>query len=512
MSDTEAHTAQNSQHASAQKKEQEWEQHINDQLLFQANVLQNVRDGIIVTDLQGTISYWNEGATQIFGYQAEEMLGKTPALLYPDMDQQQLATDLQGILAGNDYIDTWKGQKKDGSSVWIDIKTTPLYDEQCNVIGLIGVSRDVTQSRLAQEQLQESENRFRTMADTAPVLIWMSDTSKGCTYFNRVWLDFTGRTQEQEKGYGWAKSVHPDDYSHRVEQYVAAFDQQLSFTVEYRLLRFDGVYRWVLDSGSPRFASDGSFLGYIGSCIDITERKEFETRKDEFVALVSHELKTPLTSLKGFAQVLERRFKELNDSQALRFLIRMNKQLGKLGILINDLLEVSKMQRENLPLQYEDFDLIPIFREIVENLQATILTHRLLFEGSAHIFVHGDKDRIGQVLTNILNNAIKYSPNANKILLRVTTNQGAATVSVQDFGIGIAETYQQNIFERFYHIPDPIERTFPGLGISLYISREIIQRHHGHIWVESKKGEGSTFSFTLPLSNTVNLASHDDRL
>jgi PAS domain S-box-containing protein len=511
MSEMEDQVAQSSHSASAQQEIQEREQHMNDQLLFQANILQNVRDSVIVTDLQGTISYWNTGATQIFGYLPEEMLGKTPALLYPDINQQQLAADLQHILAGNDYVDVWKGRTKSGHIVWVDIKTTPLYDEQGNTIGFIGVSRDVTQSKLAQEQLQESENRFRTMADTSPVLIWMADPSKERTYFNKMWLDFTGRALEQEKGYGWAEGVHPDDYVSCVEQYVAAFDQHLPFTMEYRLSRFDGVYRWILDNGSPRFAPDGTFLGYIGSCVDITERKEFETRKDEFVALLSHELKTPITSLKGFTQILQRRFKEHDDGQTLHFLARMDKQLGKLGILINDLLEISKMQRETLPLHYEDFDLNGLIQEIVENLQATTLTHHIVVESTRNVFVHADRDRIGQVLINLLNNAIKYSHNADKVILRMTANQHAATVCIQDFGIGIAAVHQQSIFERFYHVPDPIEKTFPGLGIGLYISREIIQRHHGRIWVESQKGEGSAFSFTLPLSKAVETPFQNDR-
>ncbi len=511
MSEKKDLAAQSSHDAPAPHEKQDWEQHINDQLLFQANILQNVRDGIIVTDMQGTISYWNTGATQIFGYQPEEMLGKTPALLYPNVDQEQMATDLQHILAGNDFVNHWKGRTKNGQVVCVDIKTTPLYDGHGKVIGFIGVSRDATQNKLAQEQLQESENRFRILADTSPVLIWMADQSKECIYFNKMWLDFTGRTLEHEKGYGWAEGVHPDDYASCLEQYVAAFDQHLPFTMEYRLLRSDGIYRWILDTGSPRFAPDDTFLGYIGSCVDITERKEFETRKDEFVALLSHELKTPITSLKGFTQILQRRFKEHDDGQALQFLARMNKQLGKLSVLINDLLEISKMQRETLPLHYEDFDLKSLIQEIVENLQAPTLTHQIIFESSASVFVHADRDRIGQVLLNILNNAVKYSPQADKIVLHMTIDQQNVTVSVQDFGIGIAAPHQQSIFERFYRVPDPIEKTFPGLGIGLYISREIIQRHHGRIWVEGEKGEGSTFNFTLPLSKNGNAPFQDDR-
>src|SRR5258708_26345229 len=295
MSGTGARTQPGSQQTSVQgrtpKGEAGQEQHLTDRLLFQANILQNVRDCIIVTDLQGNISYWNEGATHIFGYQAEEMLGKTPVLLYPDMDQKQFVADLQRILAGNDYTDVWKGRRKDGASVWVDIKTTVLRNAQGDIAGFIGVSRDITVNKLAEEQLQEGENRFRTMADTAPVLIWMTDSSKAYIYFNKIWLDFTGRTVELEQGYGWAEGVHPDDYASCVQHYIAAFDRRQPFTMEYRLRRFDGVYRWILDNGTPRFAPDGAFLGYIGSCIDITERKEFETRKDAFIATVSHELK-----------------------------------------------------------------------------------------------------------------------------------------------------------------------------------------------------------------------------
>jgi len=353
--------------------EAEWEQRLTDQLPFQNSILQNVRESIIVTDLQGNISYWNKEATHIFGYQAEEMLGKTPLLLYPDLDQQQFAADLQSILAGNDYINVWKGKRKDGSTVWIDIKTTVLRNAQ------------------------------------------------------------------------------------------------------------------------------GDVTGFIGSCIDITERKEFETRKDAFIALVSHELKTPITSLKGFTQVLQRRFRQRGDEQSLRFLDKMDRQLSKFSVLISDLTEISKLQTGSLPLHKEEFDLNALIQEVVENLQPITLTHKLLIERTGEVHAYGDRDHIEQVLTNLLNNAIKYSPQANKVVIHVTTNQDYATISVQDFGIGIAEAYQQKIFERFYHIADPMESTFPGLGIGLYISREIIQRHNGSIWVESKKGEGSTFNVTIPL-------------
>jgi len=215
--------------------------------------------------------------------------------------------------------------------------------------------------------------------------------------------------------------------------------------------------------------------------------------------MASHELKTPVTSLKGFLNLLQRRLTSPEDEKELHYLARMNAQVHKLAKLINDLLDISKMQTGQLVYREEHFDVDALVQEIVENIQGTTQTHHLLLESQTQAEAFGDRDRLGQVLINLLNNAIKYSPQASTVLVRVTKDQNNALVSVQDFGIGIAKEHQQKIFERFYQVTDPEERTYPGLGIGLYISLEIVKRHGGQIWVESKKGEGTTFHFTLPL-------------
>ncbi len=174
-------------------------------------------------------------------------------------------------------------------------------------------------------------------------------------------------------------------------------------------------------------------------------------------------------------------------------------RLNKLTKLINDLLDISKMQAGKLPLQKEMFRLDEVVGEIVENLQAVTPTHKLRLEEITDAEVYGDRDRIGQVVINLLTNAIKYSPESDDVMIRVTKDREQATVSVQDKGIGIDIIHQQKIFERFYQVTDPMEKTYPGLGIGLYISYEIIQRHHGRMRVKSSKGNGSTFSFSLPL-------------
>jgi PAS domain S-box-containing protein len=259
--------------------------------------------------------------------------------------------------------------------------------------------------------------------------------------------------------------------------------------------------RWLLIKARSIYDEQGNILYVITLSHDITEQHLAEKRKDEFISMASHELKTPVTSIKGFTQVLLSRLKYSGDEQTQRFLARMDAQLNKLTKLINDLLDISKMQSGKLPLQKETFRLDLAVSEIVENLQAVTPTHQLWIEESVEVEVYADKDRIEQVLINLLTNAVKYSPDAKDVVIRVTKDEEQATVSVQDQGIGIDIIHQQKIFERFYQVTDPMEKTYPGLGIGLYISHEIMQRHHGSLKVVSSKGHSSTFSFSLPLND-----------
>jgi PAS domain S-box-containing protein len=240
---------------------------------------------------------------------------------------------------------------------------------------------------------------------------------------------------------------------------------------------------------------------------EIQERKKAEDalraseqRKDEFIGMASHELKTPITALKGFTNVLQRRLSKQSDAQSLYYLARMDVQLDKITKLISDLLDITRMQSGKLVMQQEVLDLDTVVRETIETLQAATETHRLRIEGGTGARIMGDKDRLAQVFINLITNAIKYSPHADTVIVRLSKAAEQAIVSVQDFGIGIAETHQQHIFERFYQVADPDEKTYPGLGIGLYISQEIVERHHGRIWLESAKGAGATFYVALPLS------------
>lgn len=244
---------------------------------------------------------------------------------------------------------------------------------------------------------------------------------------------------------------------------------------------------------------------------DVTFRKQIETslsedeaRKDEFISNASHELKTPVTSLKGYTQYLIRMFERQGIKEPLLHLSKMDTQIDRLSRLITDLLDVSRMKEGIIPYALEEVDIALLVREVVEDLQHRNLNetqplYRITIQGTVQKKVKGDKDRLEQVLSNLISNAIKYSPNANRVDISITSNDAEAIVHVRDHGIGIAQEHIDRIFERFYRVHGTDNKTFTGMGLGLHISHEIIQRHGGRMWVNSTPGQGSTFSFSLPL-------------
>lgn len=249
---------------------------------------------------------------------------------------------------------------------------------------------------------------------------------------------------------------------------------------------------------SPIRDSRGVIIGASKIARDITERVENEKRKDEFVSTASHELKTPLTSLKAFGELLEQLIDKNGDTKYKPYIKKINLQTDKLTKLIEDLLELSRVQTGNLKMDKAWFQFDELLDETIEDMQLT--THyKIIKKGGTDKKIWADRERISQVLLNLLSNAIKYSPQGDKIIVSSKTNDQSLIVSIKDFGIGIAKEYHQRIFERFFRATGLEEKTYPGMGIGLHVCKEILSRHDGEIWVESIKGKGSTFYFSLPL-------------
>jgi PAS domain S-box-containing protein len=241
--------------------------------------------GIFEWDVQADHAVWeNERMYEIFGHtRADGTLSKEQLLrryVHPD-DADALEQALaEGMASGRPFHTTYRIRRKDGALRWLHLVGHFLPPDG-GPVRMIGVLTDNTEQHLAEETLRASEERFRIMADTAPVMIWMSGTDKLCTFFNKTWLDFTGRPLEAEFGNGWTEGIHPEDLARCLQTYVACFEARRPFGMDYRLRRHDGQYRWIFDQGVPRFSSSGKFLGYIGSCVDVTERKQAEAEREK---------------------------------------------------------------------------------------------------------------------------------------------------------------------------------------------------------------------------------------
>lgn len=271
---------------------------------------------------------------------------------------------------------------------------------------------------------------------------------------------------------------------------------------EYAIKRGDGKPVYIQVSASPILNGEGKVIAAAQIIYDITQQKQMEQLKDEFIGIASHELKTPLTSIKGYTQILERIIQDMGNEKATQYLARTNRYIDRLSSLIGDLLDVSRIQAGKLEFNYEEYDFDRMLKESIESFQPFTEKYKIIKKGSTKKKVHGDRSRTEQVITNLLSNAIKYSPDSDKVVVSVRNGGDWITVAVRDFGIGIPKSKQKNLFKRFYRVED-ISQKFSGLGIGLYISSEIINRQGGKIWVESDEGQGSTFYFNLPISRKV---------
>lgn len=245
---------------------------------------------------------------------------------------------------------------------------------------------------------------------------------------------------------------------------------------------------------------------------DITEKKHIEQQKDDFISIASHELKTPVTSMKAYAQLLQKHPLITKDIKASYMLEKMDIQMNRLMELVASFMNVYKMRTHKLRLKKERFQLQELIAEVVGNFQYTISSHVVERIDTTKINIYADKARINQVLVNLISNAIKYSPNADKVIVTQNQDTDKVTVSVQDFGMGIPKAEQDKIYERFFRAKGKKEGNIPGLGLGLYISTEIVKQHGGKLWVDSKEGKGSTFYFTLPIKRAKKKISPSKRL
>ncbi len=370
----------------------------------------------------------------------------------------------------------------------------------------------------SQSVVDISEDRFRIMADHAPVMIWMANLDKLCIFFNKVWLDFTGRSLAEEYGNGWAEGVHADDFERCLDTYVSAFDARQSFTMEYRLLRYDGEYRWLIDNGIPYYNAEGEFLGYLGSCIDISDRKHAEELleqsrqaaenanqvKSQFLAMMSHEIRTPLNAILG---ILDLFTQTPLDTKQVEYLNVATQASTNLLAIVNDILDLTKVESGMIELEQIEFDVIELTHACVRLMMASShqksLQLGVFIEPNVSSLVCGDPLRFKQVLLNLLNNAIKFTEKGS-VIVKLSAQSAinsmdncVVLVEVIDTGIGIPQELQSGLFEVFVQADASDTRKYGGSGLGLAITKRLVTLWGGRLGVDSKPNEGSRFWFSF---------------
>ncbi len=396
-----------------------------------------------------------------------------------------------------------------GAEKWIRAIGRTFYDAQGGPIRFDGVTLDITARRRMEDAVRESEERFRNMADHAPVMIWMTDAAASCTYLSESWYTFTGQAPETALGLGWLDATHPDDRADADEIFLGANERHEAFRLDYRLRRADGSYAWAIDSATPRFGPDGEFLGYIGSVLDITERKHMEDalkendrRKDEFLAMLAHELRNPLAPIRHAAEVLKVTTPGDPNQQWARGVIE--RQTQHITRLVDDLLDVSRIARGKITLRPERFAVASVIERAVEAIRPVAEGRRQSLSvalPSASLEVEGDVTRLVQVLSNLLSNASKFNHDGGQISVTAAQEGTQVAIRVADDGIGIPAELMPRVFELFTQSDRSLDRSQGGLGIGLTLVRLLVDQHGGTVEARSDgPGRGSEFVVRLPLA------------
>jgi PAS domain S-box-containing protein len=480
-----------------------------------SDTLNAINDIFFALDCESRITYANRRFKELFHRSTEGLKGQVlwdafPALRGSIFQQQYEKATATGEPVHFEALGTL-------SNRWFEMHAYPGVD------GLSVFGTDITEQKHIAAERKLLEERFRIMADNAPVLIWMSGPDQRCTWFNKRWLEFRGHAMEQELGTGWTEGVHPNDQAQCMVASTMAFQEHTPFSREYRLRRYDGEYRWILDEGVPLYGPGGEFTGYLGSCMDITEIKKAQEEnrllleseraarteaervsrmKDEFLATLSHELRTPLNAILGWAQLLRGEGIEPEMQQQGLETIQRNSRIQ--AQLIEDLLDMSRIISGKIRLDVQRVDVAAAVEAAVEVVRPAAEAKEIRLQvvlDPIGVTVTGDPNRLQQIVWNILSNAVKFTPKGGRVQVSLARVNSHVEITISDTGQGISPEFLPHVFERFRQADSSSTRRHGGLGLGLGIVRHLVELHGGTVRATSPgEGQGATFIVTLPLS------------
>jgi PAS domain S-box-containing protein len=476
-----------------------------------AYAVSNIDIAISIVDRAGRIILVNQAWEQFSGRKREEVIGLT----YGEIMDPAFAAQGQAII---DYAlrtgqsmhirEFYYEDRTHPDGIYIDGFVQPLLASDGQVEGVIIASIEVTEKVRARQQLEQRNAVLRAIFEAAPVGLVLGDAERHIVDFNAMWARIMGIDPDIARGrliYEVAPSAREREDLHL--RVLAGESVDLA-GMALKPAHDDRVHYYDVHMRPVRDAS-GQVVGILSVVIDVTERYLLDRQKDEFIALASHELKTPVTAIKGYAQVGVKTAHEAGNDRLVRILGIIVEQSNRLTRLVNELLDVSRMESGELEFDLQEFDLVELVREVVGSLELTAPEFAFNLHLPADpVMVHADRHRIEQVITNLVQNAVKYSGDSRKIDVSVLVDGEEAVIGVRDYGVGIPATQQPHIFERFYRASN-VRTHRSGLGLGLYISHNIVRRHGGRMWLESIEGKGSTFYFSLPRTPSQMAAQAD---
>lgn len=459
--------------------------------------------GTAIIGVRGTILRWDKQSEKIFGVLEAEAIGMSIFKLFPS-SQFTLEKYVAVSAASRRRIRKKVFLRHNGKSEQHIEITFKDLKQNIGEQGVMAVFRDVTKEyvtelrrKIAEEELQRSNERFRTLFELAPDVIYSVDDDGNFAELNEAFEKVTGFRRVEWIGKNYRDLTHPDDLALAKKKFKEGIGGRVSKPYVLRIRTSTGRYIFAEFISKPRKLG-GKIEGKLGIFRDITERKHEELQRNYMLGIASHELRTPLASIKVFNQILERKFITQKQKEYLPYIKKIDGQIGKLTKLISDLLDIERIRAGRLEVISEIFDFDALVYEVVEELQPNY-SHKLIVKGKAGKYMQGDRGRIGRVITNLITNAVKYSPGKKKVIISLNSSAKSINISIKDFGIGIPKENIDKIFEPFYHSNSEDKKKIPSVGLGLYISSELANVHKGKIWVESEVGKGSTFFLTLPI-------------
>lgn len=443
----------------------------------------------------------NKRALHIWG-KKPDIIGKPLHIALPELQGEQFLKQLDfvytsGIPFEGREVKTQLERNGVFEDVYSNFVYHPIRDQDGRINSLMFVATVITDEVNAKFQLHESEANLKLLADNMSQLAWMTDENGYIFWYNKRWYDYTGTSFEEMKGSGWKKVHHPDE----VERVARKFENDLIsgeiWEDTFPLRRADGEYRWFLSRAVPLKNEEGRIVRWIGTNTDITEEMKLAQQKDDFISIASHELKTPIASLKASMQLMHRIKNDSSSPLFPKLVDQSNRSIGKMTDLIDDLLNVDRMREGQLRLKKSMFCVNDLLNSCCNHVRIA-KKHELIIQGDTALQIFADEHRIEQVVVNFVNNAVKYGPNSGMIIVTISKVDAHAKISVKDFGAGIPQDQQPHLFDRYWRA-DHSGVQYSGLGLGLYICAEIVKRHGGQIGVDSVPGEGNVFWFTIPL-------------